>query len=55
MFVYLFLGSAGSSLLCTGFSLVAASEGYSLDGVYRPLIAVASLFVRMDSRAHGLQ
>ena len=53
---YIFIyGCSGSSLLCTDFSLVAASEGYSLDGVYRLLIAVASLFVRMDSRACRLQ
>ena len=39
----------GSSLLCTGFSLVAASGGYSLAVVLGLLMAVASL-----AAEHGL-
>ena len=39
----LFFGCGGSSLLHTGFSLVAASGGYSLAAVLRILIAIASL------------
>ena len=40
--IYLFTGSAGSSLLCS-FSLATVSRGYSLVAVRRLLIAVASL------------
>ena len=38
-----------------GFSLVAASGGYSLVAVFRLLTAVASLVVEHGSRARGLQ
>ena len=46
--MYLFLkksvyGCAGSLFLCAGFSLVAASRGYSLVVVHELLIAVVSL------------
>ena len=52
-FIYLFFhffGCAGSLLLQAGFSLVAASRGYSLVKVCRCLIAVASLALE-----YGLQ
>ena len=43
-FIYLFIfGYAESSLLHTGFSLVAASSGYSLAAVLGLLVAEASL------------
>ena len=40
---------------CTGFSLVAASRGYSSVAVLGLVIAVASLLQSTGSRAHGLQ
>ena len=44
--MYLFVfGYAGSSLLCRLFSLALGSGSYSLIGVCRLLIAVASLVV----------
>ena len=50
IFIYSFMfGCAGSSLLHLGFSLVVASEGYSLVVVCGLLIAMASLVVE-----HGL-
>ena len=45
---FFFFGCAGSSLLRSGFSLVAASRGYFV-AVRRLLIAVASLVAE-----HGL-
>ena len=48
LFIYLFIGCAGSLLLHAGFSLVVASWGYSVV-VRGLLIAVASLVVE-----HGL-
>ena len=46
LFLHAFIfGCAGSVLLCVGFSLVAVSTGYSLVGVCRLLIAVASPIV----------
>lgn len=33
-FVYLFLAAPGSSLLCTGFSLVMVERGYSSFGAW---------------------
>ena len=43
--VYLFIfGCAGSSLLLSGFSLIAVSGGYSLVAACWPLIVVASAF-----------
>ena len=47
LFIYFCL--SGSSLLCSGFSLVARSRGYSSLAVRRLLIAVASLVAK-----HGL-
>ena len=47
-FFFFFSGCAGSSC-CEGFSLIAASAGYSLVAVYRLLIAVTSLVAE-----HGL-
>ena len=55
-FIYLFFhffGCAGSLLLQAGFSLVAASRGYSLVKVCRLLIAVASLVLEYGSRCAG--
>ena len=48
LFFFFFSGCAGSSC-CEGFSLIAASAGYSLVAVYRLLIAVTSLVAE-----HGL-
>ena len=62
--VYLFMsnlviftfGCAESLLLCTGFSLVAASRGYSLLVGHGLLITVASFVAEhMGSRAQGLR
>ena len=50
LYIYLFIfDCAGSSLRCVGFSLVAASWGYSVVAVHGPLIAVAFLVAE-----HGL-
>ena len=47
MFWFFFFFSVSLSLrCCVGFSLVVASEGYSLVAVYGLLIAVASLVVQ---------
>ena len=43
---------AGSSLLCSGFSLFQASEGYSLVAASGLLIAVASLIEEQWSLGH---
>ena len=42
LLIYLFLAVLGLPC-CAGFSLVAASEGYSVDAVCGLLIAVASI------------
>ena len=49
LFIYLFLAVLGLHC-CKGFSLVVASEGYSLAVVCRLLIAVASLVWSTGSR-----
>ena len=41
--IYFVVGCTGTLLLCAGFSLVAASRGYSLVVVCRFLIDVATL------------
>ena len=46
---YLFIFGCAGSLLCVGFSLVAASGGYSLVAGCRLLTAVASLVVELGS------
>ena len=60
MYICLFIGCVGSSLLLAGFSLVVASRGYSLVTAYRLLLAVASLVAEhrlqgMDSVAVALR
>ena len=53
-FIYLFLAVLGLRC-CMGFSLVAASRGYSLVTVCGLLIVVAFLVVEHTLSAHGLQ
>ena len=60
MYICLFVGCVGSSLLLAAFSLVVASRGYSLVTPYRLLLAVASLVAEhrlrsMDSVSCGTQ
>ena len=43
VFVIIFLGCVGSSLLCVDFSLVMVSRGYSSAAMHRLLTVVASL------------
>ena len=47
--IYLFIFGSDGSCCCSGFSLVVASEGYSLAAVRGLLIMVASFVVE-----HGL-
>ena len=54
VFIYSYFGCAGSTK-SKGFSLVAASSGYSLVAMHRLLTAVASLAAEGDSKMHRLQ
>ena len=52
-FTYLFLFLVVLGRCCEGFSLVAASRGYSLVAVLRLLIEVAPLLWSTDSRVRA--
>ena len=52
---YLFIFGCAGLHCCVGFSLVAASRGYSLVAVRRLLIVVASLAVHRKALGHRLK